>query len=74
MAEKYVNILNFIHLRYLNSLPNEEKHKYKRTGIIDGSLKPSETERRFMDFMRIVIEGGWVVQENLEWINILDFL
>jgi len=27
-----------------------------------------------MDFLKIIIEGGWVVQDTLEWISILDFL
>lgn len=44
------------------------------SGTIVASLKPSEVERRFLDFIRIIIEGGWVVGESLEWINILDFL
>ncbi len=27
-----------------------------------------------MDFLKIIIEGGWVVQDTMEWISILDFL
>ena len=27
-----------------------------------------------MDFLRIIIEGGWVVTDTLEWIHILDFI
>lgn len=27
-----------------------------------------------MDFIRIIIEGGWVVQDHLEWVQILEFL
>lgn len=27
-----------------------------------------------MDFIRIIIDGGWVVQDKSEWVLILDFL
>ncbi len=27
-----------------------------------------------MDFIRMVIEGGWVVRDNEEWIQVLRFL
>lgn len=27
-----------------------------------------------MDFIRIIIDGGWVVQDHLEWVQILEFL
>jgi hypothetical protein len=27
-----------------------------------------------LDFLRIIIKGGWVVQDNLEWVSILDFV
>lgn len=27
-----------------------------------------------MDFIRMVIEGGWVVRDNEEWIQVLKFL
>ncbi len=46
----------------------------KKTGQIENAVKPHECERKFMDFIRIIIEGGWVVQDNLEWIQILEFL
>ncbi len=53
MAEKYNHLLDFIHKRFLGN-------KNAR-GKIELTQKPSEIERKFMDFMRIVIEGGWVV-------------
>ena len=27
-----------------------------------------------MDFIRVVIEGGWVVESGEEWIGVLQFL
>ena len=33
-----------------------------------------EPERKFMDFLRIVIEGGWVVKEPQEWLDVFKFL
>ena len=45
-----------------------------KTGQITSCVKPLECERRFLEFLRIVIEGGWIVQDQLEWVNILDFL
>ena len=81
MAESYLNILNYIEQRYLKTLSYKDTHKsqvtgmqIKMTGQIENAVKPHECERKFMDFIRIIIEGGWVVQDNLEWIQILEFL
>jgi hypothetical protein len=46
----------------------------RKTGQTTFAVKPLECERRFLDFIRIIIEGGWVVQDELEWMQILDFL
>jgi hypothetical protein len=46
----------------------------RKSGTIDNSTKPTETEREFLDFLRIIIKGGWVVQDNLEWVSILNFV
>jgi len=37
-------------------------------------LKPLESERKFLDFLRIIIEGGWIVSNDEEWIDIIEFL
>ena len=81
MAETYMNILNYIEQRYLRTLTLKDTHKsqvtgmkVKMTGQIENAVKPHECERKFMDFIRIIIEGGWVVQDNLEWVQILEFL
>lgn len=69
MAERYKQLLGYIHTRYVQG-----DGSISRSGHIAGSVKPTEVERHFMDFLKIVIEGGWVVQDQDEWISILEFL
>ena len=68
MADKYMQVLQYIEQRYVKTLTNRESHKsnvtgmlIKKTGQTENAHKPHECERRFMDFTRIIIEGGWVV-------------
>jgi len=68
MADKYMQVLHYIEQRYLKTLTNKDSHKsnvtgmlIKKTGYTENAHKPHECERRFMDFIRIIIEGGWVV-------------
>lgn len=66
MAVKYNQLLDFIHKRFMGNR--------NARGKIESTQKPSEIERKFMDFLRIVIEGGWVVQAPEEWAEVLEFL
>lgn len=45
-----------------------------KRGIIEGRTKPLEIERKFMDLLKLIIEGGWVVQDEEEWFKVLDFI
>jgi hypothetical protein len=78
MADKYMQILNFIERRYKSTLTQKtagvKSLEIRKSGTIDNSAKPTETEREFLDFLRIIIKGGWVVQDNLEWVSILEFV
>ena len=78
MADKYMQILNFIERRYKSTLTQKtagvKSLEIRKSGTIENSAKPTETEREFLDFLRIIIKGGWVVQDNLEWVSILDFV
>ena len=69
MAEKYKQLLNYIYTRYQQGIGS-----LSISGQIASSIKPTEVERHFLDFLRIVIEGGWVVQDKEEWISIIDFV
>eukprot|EP00347_Sterkiella_histriomuscorum_P004806 403359026 len=66
MAEKYNQLLDFINRRY-QAMKNQR-------GAITESIKPLDSERKFMEFLRIIIEGGWIVTDPREWIEIIDFL
>eukprot|EP00350_Pseudokeronopsis_sp_OXSARD2_P013117 CAMPEP_0170568456 /NCGR_PEP_ID=MMETSP0211-20121228/81210_1 /TAXON_ID=311385 /ORGANISM="Pseudokeronopsis sp., Strain OXSARD2" /LENGTH=166 /DNA_ID=CAMNT_0010890361 /DNA_START=1705 /DNA_END=2201 /DNA_ORIENTATION=- len=66
MTEKYFLLLEYIYQRFLGM-------KNKR-GVISKSLRPHDVERQFMDFLRIIIQGGWVVKDHEEWYQIFDFL
>ena len=68
MAEKYNIMLSFINRRF-----NSNKGHNNR-GQIEETLKPLESERKFLDFLRIIIEGGWIVSNDEEWIDIIEFL
>jgi hypothetical protein len=78
MADKYMQILTFIERRYTSTLTQKtagaKSLAIRKSGTIDNSAKPSEIEREFLDFLRIIIKGGWVVQDNLEWVSILEFV
>ena len=78
MADKYMQILNFIERRYKATLTQKtagaKSLDIRKSGTIDNSAKPTEIEREFLDFLRIIIKGGWVVQDNLEWVSILEFV
>jgi hypothetical protein len=78
MAQKYMQVLRFIESRYKLTLTSKtagrKSLEIRKTGTIVNSMKPTDTERQFMDFIRIIIKGGWVVQDKLEWINIIEFL
>lgn len=78
MAEKYMQILYFIERRYKSTLTQKtagvKSLEIRKSGTIDNSAKPTEAEREFLDFLRIIIKGGWVVQDNLEWVSIMDFV
>jgi hypothetical protein len=78
MADKYMQILTFIERRYTSTLTQKtagaKSLVIRKSGTIDNSAKPSEIEREFLDFLRIIIKGGWVVQDNLEWVSILEFV
>ncbi|CDW77854.1 UNKNOWN [Stylonychia lemnae] len=68
MAEKYNIMLSFISKRFTS-------HKgHNHRGQIEETLKPLESERKFLDFLRIIIEGGWIVSNNEEWVDIIEFL
>lgn len=32
-----------------------------KRGVIEGRIKPLEIERKFMDLLKMIIEGGWAV-------------
>jgi ribosomal protein S9 len=78
MADKYMQILAFIERRYTSTLKQKtagaKSLVIRKSGTIDNSAKPTEIEREFLDFLRIIIKGGWVVQDNLEWVSILEFV
>jgi hypothetical protein len=78
MADKYMQILAFIERRYTSTLTQKtagaKSLAIRKSGTIDNSAKPTEIEREFLDFLRIIIKGGWVVQDNLEWVSILEFV
>jgi hypothetical protein len=78
MADKYMQILTFIQRRYTSTLTQKtagaKSLAIRKSGTIDNSAKPTEIEREFLDFLRIIIKGGWVVQDNLEWVSILEFV
>lgn len=61
MGEKYKHLLTYIHHRYTGLDQHRSTHRLRKTGHISLSLKPLECERRFMDFLRIIIDGGWIV-------------
>lgn len=66
MGDRYNQILDYIHHRFIGM----KNHR----GQISQSQKPLECERKFMDFIRMVIEGGWIVKDNHEWVQVIDFL
>lgn len=59
MAENYNEILEYIHKRFMGLK--------SRRGSISESKKPLEIERKFLDFLKLIIEGGWIVKEVEEW-------
>lgn len=73
-----MQLLHFIERRYKSTLTQKtagvKSLEIRKSGTIDNSAKPTETEREFLDFLRIIIKGGWVVQDNLEWVSILEFV
>ena len=65
MAAKYIQVLKYIETRYKSTLTQKtagaKSLEIRKSGTIEKSLKPTEIERQFMDFIRIIIKGGWVV-------------
>ena len=59
-------MLDYVYQRF-----HEMKNK---RGLIEQAQRPLECERKFMDFLRVIIEGGWVVETGEEWIGVLEFL